>query len=131
MESLRKIADTIDYKDLVEFCEEHYKKIVVTRNENYEVYLICWRAGQNTRIHDHPDGGCLMKLISGTLLEENYRSDGTFLYPRTYIPSMYGFKCGKNVVHRITAMEDSVSIHVYFPPNYKATIYEFDGDNTK
>ncbi len=125
MESLRKIADTIDYKDLVEFCEEHYKKILLERNENYEVYLICWRAGQNTRIHDHPDGGCLMKLISGTLLEENYRSDGTFLYPRTYIPNMYGFKCGKNVVHRITAMEDSVSIHVYFPPNYKATIYDF------
>jgi predicted metal-dependent enzyme (double-stranded beta helix superfamily) len=125
MESLRKIIDTIDYKDQISFSNEKYTKIVLEQNEKYEVYLICWRNGQTTNIHDHPEGGCLMKLVSGTLLEENYRANGEFLYPRTYIPNMYAFKCGKNVVHRITAMEESISLHVYFPPNYNATIYEF------
>jgi cysteine dioxygenase len=127
MESLRTIIDNIDYKDFILFHDEKYNKILLAQNEKYDVYLICWRTGQKTRVHDHPSGGCLMKIVSGTLLEENYRSTtGEFLYPRTFFPGTYAFKSGDLVVHRITAMEDTVSLHVYYPSGYVANTYDFD-----
>lgn len=127
MQSLRTIIDNVDYKNSIVFQNEKHNKILLYSSELYDVYLICWRAGQQTTIHDHPSGGCLMKIISGTLLEENYRStSGEFLYPSTFTSGIYTFKSGNNVVHRITAMEESVSIHVYYPKGFVATTYDFD-----
>ena len=126
MESLRTIIDNIAYKDSIMFHSEKYNKINLLSTDKYDVFLICWKAGQATNIHDHPSGGCLMKIISGTLLEENYRSTtGEFLYPRTLFAGNYAFKTGDLVVHRITAMEDTVSLHVYYPGGYVANIYDF------
>lgn len=126
MESLRKILDNIQYKDSITFHSEKYNKIKLVSTDKYDVYLICWKTGQTTNIHDHPSGGCLMKIVSGTLLEENYRSTtGEFLYPRTLFTGNYAFKSGDLVVHRITAMEDTVSLHIYYPGGYVANIYDF------
>lgn len=42
----------------------------------YEVILICWKAGQQTPIHDHPVIGYTLKVVQGRLLE-------TYIYPET------------------------------------------------
>ena len=44
-----------------------YKKILVHRSENYEIYLIIWEPYSQTPIHDHSDNGCLMMCLNNNL----------------------------------------------------------------
>ena len=45
---------------------------LIFRNEKYEIYLICWNKKQISKIHDHPENGCILKVLKGELIEYRY-----------------------------------------------------------
>lgn len=118
------ILNQIDYEQHIQFDDKHYKRIPLLQTAEYEVILICWKAGQKTPIHDHPEIGCTLKVCRGHLLE-------TDVCPNTLNPlceihllaGSVGFKQGSNPLHSILALEDSVSLHLYQPPRYIPKIY--------
>lgn len=132
MQKLYAILDQVNYWSRMRFTSACYNKILLYTCEQYEVYLICWLAGQETLVHDHPDGGCLMRVVSGKLIEDTYHAATAAKIQATMLgPMMHTFRHGKNIVHRIRAVEDSVSLHVYLPPGYVATIYDIgEGSNS-
>ena len=67
--SLLDDYDGTDWRSYVNFSNKSYNKILVKRTKNIDLYIICWKAGQKTKIHDHPDRGCLMKILQGQLQE--------------------------------------------------------------
>ena len=124
MEASETLLNQIDYKPYIQFDSHTYKRIPIHQTETYEIILICWKAGQQTPIHDHPSIGCTMKVLEGHLLETNVCP--ITLEPlgeRHLLPGSVGFKQGSNPLHSIQALEDSVSIHLYAPPNHKSRIY--------
>jgi predicted metal-dependent enzyme (double-stranded beta helix superfamily) len=120
-----------DWMKYISFSEESYKRnpIAGMVNENLEFILICWKPTQGSPIHDHPENGCLVKILKGSLREDiyvNHDDEG------------YKFLCSKNnkkgdisymermsIVHKISNPSDeksAISLHIYSPPKFKYTI---------
>lgn len=111
-------------KDRVSFCDRTYKRLVLESRPEYDVVLICWRANQTTPIHDHPEGGCWMHVLCGELEETEVAGEGLkTLGIRRHAAGACGFKQGSEVLHSIRAITDTVSLHVYVPGGFRATVY--------
>ena len=108
---------------------QSYQKTLLFRNEQFETYQINWNKNAETIIHQHPKNGCIMKVIQGSLQEKLFNS---ITYPIeqkemtnkyeikntiynmndvSYIDDMIG-------MHKIIALEDSISLHIYSPPKF-------------
>ncbi len=117
--------DPLTYLSKARFDEDRYVKILLERTAEYEIFMICWKSGQSTPIHDHPEGGCWMQVVQGALEEVEYALP-TMCHmgvQRLDVGST-GFKQGNVVLHSIRAIEDTISLHLYMPPHYKANIYD-------
>jgi cysteine dioxygenase len=127
VKNIIKEYNTKDYKELIEFSTVTYNKVYVYNTLEFDLVLICWKKGQNTKIHDHPDYCCYIKMLEGSLLEENFINTNNTLktYENVIIkPDDITFKCKNNVVHRIIPLEDSISLHIYMPGLYKPNYFD-------
>jgi len=114
------------YKELadnnfIEWKEEHYnkKRIDNLSTEDFDMYTISWMSGQMSPIHDHPQYGCIMFLISGTLEEKLYNKK-LELVKTTIIKGPYiGYIDNKIGFHSIKCIDKAVSLHIYSPGKYK------------
>ena len=103
-----------------------YSKFMLYKNSNYEINMIEWDKGARSIIHNHPPEGCVIKLIEGSLLEEQflYKSSTKIkhtksniivpinLFNKTRTHSYY-----IDGIHRITNInnEKSYPLHLYSP----------------
>jgi hypothetical protein len=109
---------------LATFSEERYLKHLLAKTEEWELFLICWKQGQCTTIHDHPEGGCKMRVLRGALIESEYSFPTiAFLSSRVIGTGCTGFKKGQDILHSIEALEDTISLHLYYPPGHVTTSY--------
>ena len=125
-EDLREIIDwyeTIEIqniKDHFGFEDNSYCRIPLIAREEYDLLLCCWKPGQESPYHGHPDQGCLVKIIAGELFEEvRYNNGNIETYSNTnggvrYINDNIGIHAVKNVSENI-----AVSLHLYAPGGYK------------
>ncbi|AYV78460.1 MAG: I cysteine dioxygenase [Edafosvirus sp.] len=116
-----------DWKDYVSFSDIRYKKNLVKKGDNIEIYVICWKKNQKSGIHNHPDGGCLLKVLSGEIKEDCYciKQDCCPIYTltKTLKKDDIGYQIGKNGLHTISVIDDTVTLHIYAPPNHKTLFY--------
>lgn len=120
-----------DWKNYVQFSDTKYNRIKISpsisENKIFEIVIICWKKNQQSQIHDHPENGCLLKLLSGKIEETKYiNHKNSLISTNTSIFHLNNtsYLCGKMGLHSIKALEDSVSIHIYSPINYIPTYYE-------
>ena len=88
-----------------------YQKTIISKDENYELVLINWEKGSFTSLHNHPENGCVMKVLNGNLIEFFQNNTKTLVNNDTNIRL-------KDDEHMILAKEKSYSLHYYSPPNY-------------
>lgn len=102
-----------------------YQKKLLYENDIYDVYLIIWYPNCVTKIHNHADNGCYMKLLSGRLTEYIYESNNLNITKIndinkndfTYIDNKIG-------CHKILNSDQiSTSIHIYSPPRYQTKYF--------
>ena len=127
MQTILESLQPQQYLPLVQFHDRAYQKILLEETKEYEIIMICWKAGQSTPIHDHPEGGCWMRIVSGELEETEYAMP-TLCKMRTQRLTVgdVGYKQGHVILHSIRAIEDTISLHLYSPPRYKANIYSHE-----
>ena len=92
--------------------------------------MIVWGRNSSTGIHDHPPGGCVAKVLEGELSEITYLNvkekglrSGNNILSKNSITN----RVGRLFLHKIQNNNKesiSVSIHVYFPPDFKNKTYE-------
>ncbi len=98
-----------------------YSRSLLAQHQNgYEAMIARWNEGAVTQVHGHPDYALYILLI-GCLGVEDFISTGdgpqyvkkTVMKPGDYF-CMQGTP-GKmdNGIHRITALQESLSVHVY------------------
>jgi predicted metal-dependent enzyme (double-stranded beta helix superfamily) len=132
------------YVNSVEYDSVSYKRNVLYRDEELEILLICWMPGQKTPVHDHPDQGCLVRVLAGELHETLYNLGVRYAsaddkqsyfdhgYPegtlraakhRSIGQGAVSYLCGDRGVHRLWNKSEApaMSMHVYSPPLYKPT----------
>lgn len=99
-------------------CTYHRIRLDHLSNRKFEMYLICWKPEQSSPIHDHSENGCIMKVLDGSLKETLYdydlKSQNETIINKNYI-SFINNHIG---LHKIEAIDFSVSLHIYSPPNY-------------
>lgn len=97
--------------------EKIYQKYILKSSNIYELILIKWNKGAETEIHRHPENGCLLKILKGSLKEERYLND--ILYKTIKInDGMTSYMHDNLGQHKIIAEEESYSLHLYSPPNF-------------
>lgn len=111
-----------EWKHLVVFNDIKYNKILLHSNKYFDIYLICWKQNQKSPIHDHPEKGCLLKLLYGKLEEIRY-INGHRLLTETLTTNEISYIESDKIVHSIEAIEDSVSLHIYCLPGYICKTY--------
>jgi Cysteine dioxygenase type I len=97
------------------------------RDENVDVWLLCWTTENDTGWHDHDVSSGAVRVVAGVLEECNPRIGGTHL--TNLMPEGVSFSFGPDHIHRLIGAADrSVSIHAYSPPLNRLGQYTFDDD---
>lgn len=115
-----------DWNQYVHFDEDKYNRTIVYKSEYIDLYIISWKMNQGSKIHDHSDHGCIVKILRGKLHETLYKNINgkiEFISEKINNQNDISYRKGNMYLHKITALEDSVSIHIY-PKNYVMHTYE-------
>lgn len=108
-----------DLNDYIIFKKDKYNKTILYRDNNYEVVLICWDTYCETKIHNHPENGCIMKILAGKLLEECFNKKLKNINTNTYKINDTSYIHDSLYLHKIKNNEQqSISLHIYSPPNF-------------
>jgi len=118
-----------DWEQYKKFCEKGYTRNLAFRNELFEILIICWNKNQESCIHDHPENGCIVKILKGSLIEECYTQNNDEMKMISTNELKIGstsYQEGKDGLHKIinpNPNECAVTIHVYSPPNYSPNFF--------
>jgi len=109
------------------FNQNHYCKKVLFTNANFELVIIGWTPGQESKIHNHPDEGCLVFPINGSLNEKRFTTDldeiSNELISYGDISYLKGNDC-LHSLHNYSSSESAITLHLYSPPHFSATYFE-------
>ena len=117
-----------DWKNYVLNCENSYIRCVVKQHELLDIYIISWSPNCESQIHDHPDNGCILKILDGELQEDEYINENNCIsFSKTNIlkEGLIGFKSKNKILHKIINKENkvTVSLHLYSKGGYKSVSY--------
>ena len=111
--------DEFNWNNRVRYSSKKYNKVILFRNDDFELVLISWLPGQHSKMHYHPKNGCIMKLLYGQLHEIRYKNSNDF-EELDYKKNDISYMCDQFGQHVITNIEDipAISLHLYSPPGF-------------
>ena len=112
-----------DWYDYIHVKDPYYKELVY-RNNLIDIFVITWSANESSKIHSHPENGCLMKILYGSLTEEKYDDDLRLIQTNLFNLNSVSYIEGNKILHKIINQNKiSVSLHIYSPPNFRTIYY--------
>jgi len=137
-----------DWQKYCFFSDLHYTRNLVSTNGKFEMIIVCWKAGQMSRIHNHAGSNCWLGVLQGAAVERLYTKvqDGQIICEQRFPsqpgccpdlrlekttviqPGEVGYIHDRMGLHSIAAppSADSVSLHIYSPPISVATLFDPD-----
>jgi len=116
--------EIIDWKKYVWFDKNKYVKSLVYNNNIYDMYIISWNDNQISQIHDHPENGCIMKILDGSIEEVLYDNKLNVIEQTEYNKGDISYIDNNRGFHKMKTTSKCVTLHIYSPPNYKLNIYK-------
>jgi cysteine dioxygenase len=112
-----------DVADRVRFSPKTYQRIPLSGNDWYQAWVMCWKNGQRSPIHDHKGSSCAVRVLKGTLTETlfDFAPNG-HIKARVSQDHEPGDVIGgeDSDVHQVSNLQagnaDLVTLHVYSPP---------------
>lgn len=134
---LTEILNKIDFEPTELSKYIHYdnsipytRNLIATDDENYTLLLLCWSAGRESKIHDHPCQGCFVRTLTGSIQECVYKvSDSGEILPlregvyRAGLTSFMSDSIGLHKIGNPHPTEGAMSLHLYVPPFRKCKIW--------
>lgn len=109
---LFKMYNSDDWAQYNYYKKDDFYRITIHRDDNFQLMLLNWKKEYYTDFHNHPKNGCLLKVLKGSLLE--YKQNDIIMVSQLQKNSI---SYNSNIdIHKIIAIEDSVSLHLYSPP---------------
>jgi len=101
---------------------------ILFQDEQVKLVLIYWDAFQKSKKHGHPEGGGLIKILSGNLVETRFDPIDTdiIIGKHNYAPGNISYihdRAAYHVVENPTNIP-AVSLHVYSPGIYASKIVD-------
>lgn len=116
------LAD-VTIKDWLGYCcfqKEGYKRNLVVRDDILDCYILCWLPKQITKYHQHPNRGCLYKVLKGNLTEirgDEHLVDASVITLKKGQTGYIENSEGGHVMFNKTD-KPTVSLHFYSPSKY-------------
>ncbi len=122
-----------DVASLCIFNDSHYARNKVAEGTWYDLYVMCWKPGQTSKIHDHKDSSCVFKILEGTATEigcELTSAEKRHVRKTRVTEFTLGECCAAQdaQIHQIANVsptENLITMHIYSPP-LKMSVYEWD-----
>ena len=107
----------------VKFADRTYRRNLVHAGKWYNVWVLCWRNGQRSPIHDHKGSSCGVRVLDGTMTETLFE-----FAPNGHVKAVASrdFPPGSIIasrdmdLHQVSNLQpgdaDLVTLHVYSPP---------------
>ena len=89
----------------------------IYRDDVYEIFIIYLNEGYTSPIHSHAENGCILYVLDGHL-EETVYSNSDIIHNKTIRAFDKSFITNAIGTHKIKAVTDSISVHIYSPPNF-------------
>jgi cysteine dioxygenase len=112
-----------ELQSFVRFAERTYRRNLVRSGPSYNLWVMCWRNGQRSHIHDHRGSSCGMRVLQGTLTETLFAiAANQHVYPTCSREFQPGEVLGSQDadVHQVSNLQagnaDLITLHVYSPP---------------
>ena len=124
------LAEPATWIDHVAHSADRRRFTLLHRDDELEVWLICWLDGHDTGFHDHDTSGAAIGVAAGTVSEQRLAVGGP--------PVAHELEAGEVVtiapsaIHRVThaGVGPAVTIHAYSPPLGRMGQYEVADDGT-
>ena len=119
-----------DLSEHLHFAEGGYKRNLARSAPNYHVWVLCWKNGQRSPIHDHSGSTCVVRVLRGTLTETLFE-----MAPNGHVKASFSRDMAEGSVigsedadlHQVSNLQaddaDLVTLHVYTPPLTRMTTY--------
>ena len=115
-----------DWNDYLPNESKTPKTKILLQEEQVKMILVYWRGFQKTQKHGHPEGGGLLKVLTGSLKETRFNPQE----PDRIIGTNHFFKGAVSYIHDAEAYHivenpipyPAVSLHIYIPGIYTPNI---------
>lgn len=115
--------DETNLAPFVRFAERTYRRNLVRVGAWYNVWVLCWRNGQRSPIHDHRGSSCVIRVLHGTMTETLFeRAPNGHIKPNFSRDVAPGGVVGSEDrdVHQVSNLQadnaELITLHVYSPP---------------
>jgi DMSO/TMAO reductase YedYZ molybdopterin-dependent catalytic subunit len=121
----------------VRFSPRGYQRNLVRAGEWFHLWVMCWRNGQRSPIHDHAGSACAVRVLEGTATVTNFvrapnghvKATGSEDLPPGGVVTT-----ADDDLHQISNLQagdaDLITLHVYTPPLLRMGTYSIL-DNTR
>jgi mannose-6-phosphate isomerase-like protein (cupin superfamily) len=115
------------WRSLIRHDEKERVYELVHRDDDVELYLVCWMPGHDTGFHDHDHSAAAITVLEGAITEERLSLTGTV---ERQIDSGETLTIAREAIHRVrhTGQTPAVTLHAYSPPLQRVGTYEFADD---
>jgi DMSO/TMAO reductase YedYZ molybdopterin-dependent catalytic subunit len=122
--TLEELAPTLKFSD------SGYQRVLLRESPLYHVWLMCWKNGQRSPIHDHAASCCALRVLRGTATATQFE-----FAPHGHVKAVgskdlaAGSICAaqNSDLHQISNLQegaaDLVTLHVYSPPLLRMNTY--------
>jgi quercetin dioxygenase-like cupin family protein len=97
------------------------------RDDDVEIYLVCWMPGHDTGFHDHDDSAAAITVIQGAILEERLAITGAV---KRTLSNGDTVTIAREAIHRVrhAGTDPATTLHAYSPPLQRVGTYEVADD---
>ena len=112
-----------DLAPFLRFSEQQYQRNIVRAESSYHVWVLCWKAGQRSPIHDHGHSVCGVRVLRGTATVTHFARTKTGhvkAIRSEEAPPGSILATVDDDLHQVSNLQDDgadlVTLHVYAPP---------------
>jgi DMSO/TMAO reductase YedYZ molybdopterin-dependent catalytic subunit len=119
-----------DLADFIRFSEHHYQRNLVRAGRWFHLWVLCWKNGQRSPIHDHAGSVCAVRVLRGTATITSFARAAN---GHVMAVGSKDFPAGSVLgnqdddLHQVSNLQagdaDLVTLHVYCPPLLRMGTY--------
>ncbi|HEX6653855.1 MAG TPA: cysteine dioxygenase family protein [Thermoleophilaceae bacterium] len=115
------------WRPLVSHVADERTYFQLHRDDDVELYLICWMPGHDTGFHDHDESAAAIAVLDGQVSDERLSLGGPVA--RTLTAGQH-VTIAPEAIHRVRHAGDlpAVTLHAYSPPLHRVGTYEVAED---
>lgn len=122
-----------EVESLAAFDQDNYCRKRLFRNDHSEILILSWLNGQRSKIHDHLDTACGVKVLHGEATETRFETaaSGHIYATKSALFGKGNVTVSKdNDIHQISNLQADdkplMTLHIYSPPLHKFHLYDLE-----